>query len=271
MTHVQIPEYTVFFSDRVEGKPVDRFLRTPDRGREPFRAQPEALDLLGVRYLVVHRAYRDFLAGVAEQYPVAFEDDAARVTVFENPDAYPRVRLASRLVPTATPSEQPRWSATVAVSGDRELLAAARETGVDVGHLPGTDGGSEDGADPGVAGITSETSTEVRVAVDAARPAVLVLGDAFHADWHATIDGEDAPLGLVDETLRGVVVPAGSSEVVFSYRPVARDLGAAVSVVGILGLLGMAGGWALRDRRRAAARVSRPGRARRPGGRSRPA
>jgi hypothetical protein len=66
--------------------------------------------------------------------------------------------------------------------------------------------------------------------VDASRPAVLVLRDTYYANWHVTVQGKDAHLARVDDIMRGIVVPAGSSTVVFHYHSSIRTIAGCVSV-----------------------------------------
>ena len=56
---------------------------------------------------------------------------------------------------------------------------------------------------------------------------VRIAGNTFEVD----IDGREVPVYATDGLFRGVVVPAGASEVVFSYKPAAFRWGAAISAV----------------------------------------
>jgi Bacterial membrane protein YfhO len=70
--------------------------------------------------------------------------------------------------------------------------------------------------------------------------------------WRVTVDGKPAELLRVDHNLRGVRVPAGAHQVVFTYHDRAMRLGAALAAATCLGLATV---WALRRgrARRAAA------------------
>jgi uncharacterized membrane protein YfhO len=97
--------------------------------------------------------------------------------------------------------------------------------------------------------ITQYDDTKVRVEVDAPRASVLVLTDAYAYGWHVTVNGKQVHLGPVDEVVRGVVVPAGRSSVVFTYRSRPRTVGAVISLLTVLALLAY-GIWLAVQRRR---------------------
>jgi hypothetical protein len=50
---------------------------------------------------------------------------------------------------------------------------------------------------------------DLRVTVDAARPGVLVVSEAWHPGWRATVDGQPAEILRVDYALRGLHIPTG--------------------------------------------------------------
>jgi len=89
-------------------------------------------------------------------------------------------------------------------------------------------------------------NTDVQVTVDASRPSVLVLTDAYAYGWHVSVNGAAQHLARVDEVVRGVVVPAGRSTVVFTYRSPPRTIGAAMSLLTLVALLGYGAGLAVR-------------------------
>ncbi len=55
--------------------------------------------------------------------------------------------------------------------------------------------------------------------VKASRPALMVVNNNFDPDWKVTVNGAEADLLKVNCFMRGVEVPAGSSEVLFRYQP----------------------------------------------------
>lgn len=134
------------------------------------------------------------------------------VALFELPQVWPRAYLAAprALVPGRTPRDQ----------------LAALEPGTAL--VPGW---TEPPGPPatGSARITAYAPEEVRVAVQADAPGVLVLSDLHSPGWSATLGGEPAPLLGVNLVVRGVRVPAGTHEVVFRYEAPGLATGLALS------------------------------------------
>ncbi|MGZ4710188.1 MAG: hypothetical protein ACXWBN_15740, partial [Acidimicrobiales bacterium] len=248
----QLPRYRDFFLAYVNPEEPWLFLQI---GRDPeihFRADPSALDLLSVRYLIVDQDMGTYDREVAARYPRVFIDDQAHIDVYANPEAFPRAYLSPAL--SDGPPPEPgsgAWSMTAPSTSDAGLLAEAAQDGVP------RDAPAETAA-PGTARITADHADRVEISVDATQPSVLVLSDSDQSDWSATIDGHPAHLGRVDQILRGVIVPAGASTVVFRYHSHARDVGAVLSITAVLGLVIATGVWSRCRRRSEGGAVSAP-------------
>ncbi len=67
--------------------------------------------------------------------------------------------------------------------------------------------------------VDEYTDTRVALTVSSDAPGYLVLTDAYYPGWVATINGSETPIQRADVMFRAVSVPAGTSEVVFEYRP----------------------------------------------------
>jgi hypothetical protein len=76
----------------------------------------------------------------------------------------------------------------------------------------------------------------VAITADVASPAVLVLADAFYPGWQATVDGVPAPILRANLMFRGLALAPGRHEIVFTYRPAAWRLGAAISLIALAAL-----------------------------------
>ena len=69
----------------------------------------------------------------------------------------------------------------------------------------------------------------VRSGADA--PGILVLGEAWYPGWRAEVSGTPAAVFPVNGWMRGVVVPAGNCETVFTYHSRFLPMGLAISAV----------------------------------------
>ena len=81
-----------------------------------------------------------------------------------------------------------------------------------------------------------------RVVVEAGAGAAgghLVLLDSFSDDWRVTVDGTLATLVRANGLFRGVHLAPGQHTVEFRYRPRGFLLGAAVSAVALVTILGL--------------------------------
>jgi hypothetical protein len=94
----------------------------------------------------------------------------------------------------------------------------------------------------GEARITEYATGEVRVAVTADRPSLLVLTDNYYPGWQARLNGEPAPVLRANHAMRAVALPAGSHEIVFRFRPRDFYIGFGIYVAGLL-ILGVYGAW----------------------------
>ena len=88
---------------------------------------------------------------------------------------------------------------------------------IDEGAAPALPTGAG-GALVGTARLVLVSPDEVRLVVDAARPALAILADRFDPDWSVEVDGAAGALLRADGVFRAVEVPAGHHTVRFRYR-----------------------------------------------------
>ena len=71
------------------------------------------------------------------------------------------------------------------------------------------------------------TLLEVR---DAPGPRAVVFTDMYYPGWMAFVDGEPAPLYRANGVAKAVVIPKGTHEVRFAFRPWRVGVGVTVSI-----------------------------------------
>ena len=81
----------------------------------------------------------------------------------------------------------------------------------------------------------------MEIATESGAPTLLVLSDAYYPGWRATVDGAPAPILPTNVLFRGVELPAGSHEVVFTFVPASWRNGLYVGAVGLLLWLALVG------------------------------
>ncbi len=152
-----------------------------------------------------------------------------RMKVFENTTVMPRAFVAYR----------------ASVPGGDDALAARL---VAPTFDPGAEVFLEE--DPGIAFGAPRPSTPARIVeagrtrlvidAEAAAPGILFVGDAHYPGWSVTVDGAPARLLRADWAFRGVVLLAGRHRVEMTYRSRPLEIGAALSLLGVLGTLALA-------------------------------
>src|SRR5262249_30348835 len=88
--------------------------------------------------------------------------------------------------------------------------------------------GSDDGA-VGSAEFVLDRPEHVVVRVHASAPGFLFLADQYFPGWTAHVNGTKQEILRADHTFRAVEVPAGDSEVTFTYQPTSLHVGGLIS------------------------------------------
>jgi hypothetical protein len=78
-----------------------------------------------------------------------------------------------------------------------------------------------------------ETPGRVAFRVEQRRPQYLVVAQPWYPGWHATIDGEPAPLLRANSAFLALDVPAGTHEVELTYRPASWIWGLRLAAAGL--------------------------------------
>jgi hypothetical protein len=92
----------------------------------------------------------------------------------------------------------------------------------------------------------SESNNRLRLLVKAPENTFLVLNDTYFPGWKAFVDGKRTKIYRANHTFRAVSLNAGTHRVEFVYDPLSFKLGVGVTILGILGCIGV--GWVARRR-----------------------
>lgn len=186
------------------------------------------LNLVAARYLIVDTSVGDLTNLVARDMEMIWKRGTIRV--YENHQALPRAYFVPLVRVIEDPDRiLPRLS---------QFAHDPRRAALVAGSLP--DGfGAGRARSSGEVTIVQDRSEEVSLEVQATADGFLVLTDQYYPGWEATVNGEPTEIVVANHAFRLIQVPAGHSRVVFRYRPDSLWVGALVSTVTILALVGL--------------------------------
>jgi hypothetical protein len=167
-------------------------------------------DMLNIRYLVT--------TDTIKTLPLVYNGDVAAgdLKVYENPTALPRAWLVHRVEQVAYGPQT--WLRLAQPGFDPSALAIVA-TPVAVAQ-----GGTGD-----VVRIAEYTLHALAIEVQTETAALLVTSENYYPGWIVRVDGQPAQVVRVNGGLRGVAVPAGRHDIIFSYQPRSFQIGALVT------------------------------------------
>ncbi|HEX6751725.1 MAG TPA: YfhO family protein [Longimicrobium sp.] len=226
-------DYPMLFSiDQAGGEHGNQLRRYnefvgPGQGIEPDYhnfADPRFLAADNVRFIVSPQLLN--MEGLRE----AFRGQSA--VVYENTQAMPRAWIVGEAIrageaQTIAALQSPRWDPrrNAVVESPRDLALAGP-------------------ALRGAAQVTRYTADRVEVTAQSDGAGLLVLADNWYPDWKATVDGRATEIYRTNHTFRGVVVPAGTHRVVFTFDPPSLRTGFMIYLA-TFGMLAAYGAWLL--------------------------
>lgn len=205
--------------------------------KAPAAERKVLLDLLGVEAVLVDARPRQRPHGLqpllerldrVARCRVATSSGAAPVDVYRNPDALPRTFVVSGTLAAGSPRDALERVVTAGFDPRREVVLEGADVDLEATGPRDTNARAE---------ITAYDDTRVAIRVHTEQPGVLVLTDTYTRDWIAERNGETVAVYPADGLFRGVVVPAGESEIVFEYRPRAFRAGLGISAVACIAWL----------------------------------
>lgn len=146
--------------------------------------------------------------------------------IYEDARALPRTFIVPRAVTVADEASALRLLASKDFDPRNQVIVSEHASRAFAGALPG---GDQPLAYESKSTITRERINEVEVHSVSSQPAWLVLNDSWASGWKAFVDGVEQPVARVNYAFRGVVIPAGSHQVAFRYRPRFLLVGLSVS------------------------------------------
>lgn len=195
-----------------KGKPA-----APERSVVVFplngKFTPQALNLLGVHYIVHKTSDGTFSWAFpfnkypAEQFTKIYDDPYYKV--FKNRTAYERAFVVSS-VQKIDSSKIP----------EKMFESNLKEVAFVEEEINGSSKLSQ-----GTARIIEYNPNKVSIKAVTKGDAFLVLTDNYYPGWKATVNGKNAKIYKANYSFRGVFVPKGESNVIFTYVPLSFYIG----------------------------------------------
>jgi hypothetical protein len=216
----------------------------PGPGREPMPGNsaiynPFLWDMLNVKYIIVDQPLYQNVAPV-------FQSSDGQTLVYENRSMLPRAWFVDTLRVEANPR--------AVLNHLRDGDFNARTTAF-VAEPLSVQSGVDSTATVRVEPRASNQA--MKIATTSTTSRLLVASEVYYDEWHAYVDGTEAPMVKVNNLLRGVVVPAGSHTVEFRFESPSFAQGRTISIASnlaaaLIGLAGL-GMWLKRRKEHAAA------------------
>jgi hypothetical protein len=224
---------------------------------------PDALRvdcLLGrtnVKYII--RPTREVGSG-AKLIGEVFNGSSQPSYLYENPYFVPRAYVAGTSIFTTSPIETLSWMASPDFDALENVILAA-EPGDAQPHVIPAKLVLREGGGAGIYGpagqveITARQPNSVTLKADLSRPGYVVLLDRYDSNWHAKIDGREAPVLRANQLFRAVYTQPGQHVIAFYYHQQGLWAGIFITCITIVALFWLyvrnpglnAGGGAGRD------------------------
>jgi hypothetical protein len=185
------------------------------------------IDLLNVRYIVIPGELppgRPDLLRLSQLYPTVFSN--GRVRVLENPRALPHAWMVHE-TQVATTNEALNLLDSRAVDPHRVALVAEPIPEFIPSQVSGDD----------LVTFRDDTPNRIELTARSDAGGLLILNEIDASGWKAYINGDRVEIHTVNGLQRGVVLPAGVSELTFRYEPLSLRIGLAVSSLAAVAIL----------------------------------
>ncbi len=152
------------------------------------------------------------------------------VAIYENADRLPRAFLVHRAIVERSDAETLKRMRRADFDARGLMLLADGE--------PLDTGGAQSPSE--AVAIVEYKSERVVLDVRASAEGYVLLADSWYPGWVARVDGIETPIHRADYIYRAIRVLPGAHRVEFDYRPMSLVMGAGVSGVGVILLVGIA-------------------------------
>lgn len=166
------------------------------------------------------------------------------VKIYENVDTLPRSYLAYDVISVSGTEEAFATLQKHLITNTFDDMSVAKTNSAlndEAGKWAVVEGIDSFTSRPGPADnvkVVSYQPERIELLVQNESEALLVLSDTYYPGWRAKVNHINAEIHPVNGLFRGVLIPSGSHNVIFEYRPISWEMGLRGSVAGVV-LLGL--------------------------------
>jgi hypothetical protein len=151
--------------------------------------------------------------------------------IYENQDAFPRAWVVGDY--TVATGDQSLSMLAGGVVDLRHSVILSQEPPIK--PAPG---------DSAVVNVVRASDKHLSLSVTMDRPGIVVISDAYYADWKATVDGAPATILRANHAFRALALDAGAHQIEMRYDASLLRKGATISITTLaLTVLALAGAW----------------------------
>ncbi|MEK8015728.1 MAG: YfhO family protein, partial [Candidatus Parabeggiatoa sp.] len=189
-----------------------------------IQAQLKFYSVLGVKYFVMPSAsHLDIKEGGASNFRLVYDEE---VRIYENIKVLPRTFVV----------HERQWAKDYE---EAQTLAGHqnfdfRKQAVLEDMIPNAASMAHEGPSDSHSKIVHYGARKVELKVETSQPGLAILTDVYYPGWQAEVNGEPAKIYRVNGLLRGVWLPEGEHQVVFSYWPLSFQIGFALAGISSL-------------------------------------
>jgi hypothetical protein len=224
-------------TDRTIEDPALRFAVRPKEVEDDILNRLADYSFMGVRYFVMPKDIDTPLSmvyNVEEREPFFKIVYDKEVRIFENPLALKRSFMVYGYEEAGSFKEaQERAFGRSFDPAKRAVLEAPPPYPEEEEEEPGAQGavGAQGEGRVYKTSIREYTPNKVFIDVESDSDGMLVLTDVYYPGWRVEVNGQPADIYRVNGLVRGVALKAGSSSVIFSYRPATFKTGMIIFLV----------------------------------------
>jgi Bacterial membrane protein YfhO len=191
-----------------------------------LKSTDRRIDMLNVKYLVLTPQAQEFPQFAAmDRYRQVFNN--GHVVIFENKRVLPRAFVVPASGIEILENTAAEFERVKSASFDPERsvilseVPSSQTLRVETAAMPFS----------GHVEMIDFQINQLSLRATTSTAAALVLSQIWFPGWRATVDGEEVPVLRANASLTGILLPAGSHEVRFIFRPLSFVIGAVITIL----------------------------------------